>query len=85
MTLIATRSVRTPGIFHRAFAVFWTFLEALESGSSSYVFDRIECLEREVGHLKEELRPSRDPRTSDDSAAGASWGLTPTAPPRSPT
>lgn len=68
----ATHSVTEPGLFRRAFAAFWAVLEALEAGGSGYTFDRIERLEREVGGLKEELRQSRDQRTADDSAAGAS-------------
>ena len=70
LTHISTHSVKEPGIIRRAFAAFWAFLEALESGGAGYTFDRIERLEGEVGRLKEELRQCRDPRTADDSAAG---------------
>ena len=63
MTHTASHPVPKQGIFRRAFAVFWAFLEALESGSSGYTFDRIERLEREVEQLKKERRqgPIRGP------------------------
>jgi hypothetical protein len=73
MTHTANPSVPQPGIFRRALAGFWAFLEALESGGSGYTFDRIERLERAVGRLQEELRQSRDPGAADvhnTSAAG---------------
>ncbi len=61
MTHAANPPVSKPGIIRRALAYVWAFLQALESGSSGYMFDRIERLEREVGRLQEELRQSRDP------------------------
>jgi enamine deaminase RidA (YjgF/YER057c/UK114 family) len=60
MTNTSNHSVPDQGIFRRAFAAMWSFLEALESGGSGYTLGRIDHLEREVGGLKEELRQSRD-------------------------
>jgi hypothetical protein len=55
MTHTANHSVPEQGKIRRALKAAWAFLEAMESGSSGYMFDRIERLEREVGRLKEEI------------------------------
>ena len=68
MTHTANKPASEPGMFRRASAAFWAFLEALESGGSGYTFDRVEHLEREVGRLKEELSQTRDPGARDASA-----------------
>ncbi len=61
------------GKLHRALAVVFAWLQAMEYTSFDYTLDRIELLEREVGQLKEELRQSRDTGpvdTHNGSAAG---------------
>jgi len=60
MTHTANHAVPEPGKFRRALAATWAFLQAMESTSFDYTFDRIERLEREVARLKEELRQSRN-------------------------
>ena len=71
MTNTARHLAPEQGKFRRALAAFWAFLEALEFGSSGYMFDRIERLEREVGRLQEELRQSRGPGAVDAHNASA--------------
>ena len=61
MTHTADHAIPAQGMFRRALAAFWAFLEALESGGSGYTLDRIERLEGEVGRLQEDLRQSREP------------------------
>lgn len=65
MAHTANHSVPQQGKFRRALAVVWAFLQAMESGSSGYMFDRIDHLEREVARLREELRQSHDPAAGD--------------------
>jgi hypothetical protein len=65
MTHTANYAAPEPGKFRRALAAAWAFLQAMDSTSFDYTLDRIECLEREVGRLKEELRQSRDPGGGD--------------------
>ena len=60
MTHTANHSLPTQGRFGRALAAVWAFLQSMESTSFDYTLDRVECLEREVGRLKEEIRRSRD-------------------------
>lgn len=64
MTDTASHSVPGQGKFRRVLAAVWAVIQAMES-TGSYTLDRIEDLEREVGHLKEELRQSREPGTAD--------------------
>jgi hypothetical protein len=61
MTDTANPTVPERGVFRRALAGAWAFVQTLESGGSDYTLDRLERLEREVGRLKEEIRQSRDP------------------------
>ncbi len=61
MTHTADHSIHAQGMFRRALAAVWAFLEALESGGSGYTLDRIERLEGEVRRLQEDLRQSRKP------------------------
>jgi hypothetical protein len=65
MAHTANHSVPEHGKFCRAVAAVWAFLQAMDSTSFDYTLDRIECLEREVGRLKEELRQGRDPAAGD--------------------
>lgn len=71
MTDTANPMIPRPGKFRRALAGIWAILQAMESGPSGYTFDRIEGLEREVRHLREEVRQIRDTRLlgshSDDT------------------
>lgn len=60
MTQATNPSAPARGVFRRALAASWAFLQRMESGSAGYTFDRIERLEREVGRLQEELRKSRN-------------------------
>ena len=73
MTDTANHLVPEQGKLHRALAVVFAWLQAMEYTSFDYTLDRIERLEREVEQLKEELRQSRDTRpvdTHNGSAAG---------------
>jgi hypothetical protein len=70
MTHTVNPSIPAPGKLRRALAAAWAFLEAMESGSSGYMSDRIESLEREVGRLKEELRQGRNPEAVDPHKPG---------------
>lgn len=60
MTNTANHSDSDQGKFRRALAAVGTFLQSLDSTSFDDTLDRINCLEREVRQLKEELRQSRD-------------------------
>jgi hypothetical protein len=60
MTDTANHLIPEQGKFHRALAVVFSWLQAMEYTSVDYTLDRIELLERELGQLKEELRQSRD-------------------------
>lgn len=71
MTQTANNSVSEQGIFRRAFAIAWAFLQSLDSTGFDYTLDRIERLEREVGLMKEELRQIRAPGTGDARNASA--------------
>lgn len=71
MTDTANHVVPEQGKFRRALKAVGTFLQALDSSSLDYTFDRIERLEREVERLKEELRQSRDPQAVDTLNASA--------------
>jgi hypothetical protein len=73
MTDTARHLAPQQGKFRRALAGIWAIVQAMESGSSGYTFDRIEGLEREVRRLREEIRQIREPGpvdTHSDSAAG---------------
>ena len=73
MTETANHLVREQGTLRRALASVFAWLEAMDTTSSDYTFDRIDRLEREVEQLKEELRQSRDTKPVDahnNSAAG---------------
>ena len=65
MTDTANHLVPEQGKLHRALAVVFAWLQAMEYTSFDHTLDRIERLEREVGRLKEELRQSRDPGPVD--------------------
>ena len=60
MTDTANHLVTGQGKLRRALAAVFAWLQAMEHTSFDYTLDRIERLEREVRHLKEELRQSRD-------------------------
>ncbi len=71
MTDTANHRVPERGKFRRALAAVFAWVEAMDYISFDYTLDRIECLEREVEQLKEELRQSRDTGSVDaHSAAG---------------
>ncbi|BAV49232.1 hypothetical protein MesoLj113a_06730 [Mesorhizobium sp. 113-1-2] len=71
MTDAANHRLPEQGAFRRVLAAAGAFLQALDYTSLDYTLDRIECLEREVGRLKEELRKSRDPAAVDAHDASA--------------
>lgn len=71
MAHAANHSLPQPGKFRRSVAAVGVFLQAMESTSFDYTLDRIECLEREVGRLKEEMRQSRYPGAVDAHDASA--------------
>ena len=60
MTDTANHLVPEQGKLRRVLATVFAWIEAMDYSSFDYTLDRIECLEREVGQLKEELRQSRD-------------------------
>ena len=60
MTHTANHLVPEQRKLHRALAVVFAWLQAMEYTSFDHTLDRIERLEREVGQLKKELRQSRD-------------------------
>lgn len=65
MAQTANHSSPQQGSLRRAFAGFWSFLQAMDYTSFDYTHDRIERLERVVRRLKEDLRQSRDPAAGD--------------------
>jgi hypothetical protein len=73
MTDTANHLVTEQGKFRRVLAAVFAWIEAMDYTSFDYTLDRIERLEREVGQLREELRPSGDTGPIDahnGSAAG---------------
>ncbi len=64
MTSMANHLAPGETRFRRALAVVFSWLQAMESTGLDYTLDRIDGLEREVGRLKEEIRPSRDAGSS---------------------
>ena len=74
MTDTANHLVTGQGKLRRALAAVFAWLEAMDTTSSDYTFDRIERLEREVGQLKEDLRQSRDTGPFD-AHKGSAVGL----------
>jgi hypothetical protein len=65
MTDTANHLVPVQRRFRRALSTVFAWLQGMGYTSLDYTLDRIECLEQEVGRLKEELRQSRDPRPVD--------------------
>ena len=73
MTDTANHLVTEQGKLRRALAAVSAWIAAMDYTSFDYTLDRIERLEGEVGHLKEELRQIRDTGPLDvrhGSAAG---------------
>ena len=74
MTDTANHLVPEQGKLRRVLATVFAWIEAMDYSSFDYTLDRIECLEREVGQLKEELRQSRDTGPFDPHNGSADGG-----------
>lgn len=59
------------GKFRRAFKAVSLFVQSLDHTSFDYTMDRIECLEREVARLAEELQKIRDSGPIDARSGSA--------------
>ena len=73
MTDTANPLIPGPGKLRHALSFVRAWLQNMDYSDFDYTMDRIERLEREVGHLKEELRQIRKIAqvvSHNDSAAG---------------